>query len=217
MEFRSSLTPETDRGVALVCAAYLETELENLLRRSFVNAPKVVEHLFEPSGSLGTLSSRIDLALAAGNIDLEAHRGLHLIRKIRNEFAHDHKLRSFTDQDIAARCRELIGLNPYPEASPRDLFIRASMAVLAMVHERSKKTRRKPMKSGVTALVESNRPLFLKVREVTERIVSNLDGDQRGRLENPSTRLAAQKNILAKILGEVVNPRIEVNKATRKH
>ena len=73
------------------------------------------------------------------------------------------------------------------------------------------------MESGVTALVESNRPLFLKVREVTERIVSNLDGDQRKRLENPSTRLAAQKNILAKILGEVVNPRIEVNKATRKH
>lgn len=44
LEFRSSLTPETDRGVALVCAAYLETELGALLRKSFVNSPKVVEH-----------------------------------------------------------------------------------------------------------------------------------------------------------------------------
>jgi hypothetical protein len=76
LEFRSSLTPETDRGVALVCAAYLETELEALLRKSFVNSPKVVEHLFEPSGSMGTLSSKIDLALATGKIEPETHRGL---------------------------------------------------------------------------------------------------------------------------------------------
>src|SRR3954467_15011221 len=77
LEFRSSLTPETDRGVALVCAAYLETELEGLLRKAFVDVPKVVEHLFEPSGTIGTLSSKIDLALAIGQIESETHRGLH--------------------------------------------------------------------------------------------------------------------------------------------
>jgi DNA-binding MltR family transcriptional regulator len=214
LEFRSSLTAETDRGVALVCAAYLETELEALLRRSFVNAPKVVEHLFEPSGSIGTLSSKIDLALATAKIDLETHRGLHLIRKIRNEFAHDHKARSFTDEDIAARCRELIGLNPYPEAGPRNLLIRASMSILAIVHARSKKTRHRPMKGGVIAFVESSRPMFLKVREATEKIVATLDVDQIKGLENPSTRLAAQKNIVAKILREVVNPKI-ADKLTR--
>lgn len=93
---------------------------------------------------MGTLSSKIDMAFATGNIEPETHRGLHLIRKIRNEFAHDHKARSFTHQDIAARCQELVSLNPYPEASPRDLFIRASMSILAMIHTRIKKTRHKP-------------------------------------------------------------------------
>ena len=216
LEFRSSLKTETDRGVALVCAAYLETELETLLRRSFVNAPKVVEHLFEPSGPIGTLSSETDLALAIGKIDFDAHRGLHLIRKIRNEFAHDHQVRSFTDNDIAARCRELIGLNPYPEADSRDLFIRASMSILAILHAQSKKTKRRRMKSGVGALVESSRPIFLKVREATEKIVAALGDHEIEELENPTTRLVAQRRILAKLLGEVGNPKIP-GKLTRKH
>ena len=205
LEFRASLTPETDRGVALVCAAYLERELETLLRKSFVKAPKVIEHLFESSGSIGTLSSKVDLALATGQIELATHRGLHLIRKIRNEFAHDHKVRSFMDQDIAARCRELVGLNPYPEAGPRDLFIRASMSILAMVHGQTKRIRHKPMKSRAAALVESSRPMFLKVREATERIVANLDDNQIKKLGNPSTRVAAEKSIIATILGQVIN------------
>ena len=217
LEFRSSLTPETDRGVALVCAAYLETELEALLRKSFADVPKVVEHLFEPSGAIGTLSSKIDLALAIGQIEAATHRALHLIRKIRNDFAHDYKVRSFTDQDIAARCQELVGLNPYPEASARDLFIRASISILAMVHGQTKKTRHKPLKSGRYALIESSRPLFLKVREATHRIVANLKDDELTRLEDPKKRIAVQKSILAKILGEVLDqPEIEVKKPARK-
>jgi hypothetical protein len=64
------------------------------------------------------------------------------------------------------------------------------------------------MKSGATTFVEANRSTFLKVRDATERIVANLDDDQLKRLENPSTRLAAQKSILAKILGQVVNRKI---------
>lgn len=46
--------------------------------------------------------------------------------------------------------------------------------------------------------------MFVEVREATERIVANLDDNEIKRLENRSTRLAAQKDILAKILAEVV-------------
>ncbi len=135
MAFRSSLDVETDRGVALVCAAYLEEELEKLLRKSFVNVSKVVDTLFEPSGPLGTFSSKIDLAFAIGSIQAEPHRALRRIRKIRNEFAHQHKARSFTDVKISDRCRELIDLNPLPaEDHPRHLFIRGTITILAMIH-----------------------------------------------------------------------------------
>jgi hypothetical protein len=59
--FRSTLNAETDRGVALVCAAYLEGELESLLKKTFVNEPKIVGRLFQyPGPSVHLLPS--DLA-----------------------------------------------------------------------------------------------------------------------------------------------------------
>jgi DNA-binding MltR family transcriptional regulator len=89
--FRQTLSAETDRGVALVCAAYLDGELKALLEKTFVDAPNTIDKLFEGTGPLATFSSRIDLALAIGLLRGESHRGLHLIRKIRNDFAHQYK------------------------------------------------------------------------------------------------------------------------------
>jgi hypothetical protein len=43
--FRSSLNQETDRGCALMAAAYLDTELEWLLKGHFVADSKVVNNL----------------------------------------------------------------------------------------------------------------------------------------------------------------------------
>jgi hypothetical protein len=41
VEFRESLTPETDRGCALMAAAFLDTKLQELLQRCFVNEPEI--------------------------------------------------------------------------------------------------------------------------------------------------------------------------------
>src|ERR1035438_10184467 len=138
MEFRETLNVETNRGVALVCAAYVEEELKSLLEKTFVDDPKTVKRLFEYSGPLGTFSSKIDLAFITGSIGADAHRGLHLIRKIRNSFAHYHKGRSFSDQDIASQCGELTPLSPFPEEKDsRKLFIRASITILAAIHAKT--------------------------------------------------------------------------------
>ena len=55
------------------------------------DAPK---SLFEGNGPFSTLSSKIDVAYALGLLSSEERRELHLLRKIRNEFAHavDHEI-----------------------------------------------------------------------------------------------------------------------------
>ena len=96
---------------------------------------KVVNNLFEYSGPLGTFSARIDLAFAMGLLDGNTHRELHLVRKIRNEFGHQHEPLSFATDAIKNRCTEL---NRVPRRSddPRHLFTRTVMGLLAVIHFR---------------------------------------------------------------------------------
>jgi DNA-binding MltR family transcriptional regulator len=107
MEFRRSLANESERGIALTCAAYIEDRLRVLLERTFANAPKVTLRIFGQTGPLATFSSKIDMAFLLGMATKNDHRGMHLIRKIRNSFAHYHKPMSFADPGLAAQCREL--------------------------------------------------------------------------------------------------------------
>src|SRR5438876_8972547 len=87
-EFRQSLSDESDRGCALMAAAYLDAELDRLLRKYCVNNPNVQNDIFGSSRPLGTFSSRIDMCYLLGLLGPNAHRDLHLIRRVRNEFAH---------------------------------------------------------------------------------------------------------------------------------
>ncbi len=139
-EFRRSLTPETDRGCALMAAAYLEDQLAELLTFYFTDDGKVVKELFEPAGPLGTLSSRIDIAYALGLIGPNARRELHLIRKVRNDFGHEPRPISFDHAPIASRCRELHQHQLLPGGSPRASFTRSVMGLLARIHGELRRT-----------------------------------------------------------------------------
>lgn len=134
MEFRSSLSPETDRGCALMAAAFLDSELELLIRSCVVDDRGVSDEVLGQAKPLGTFSSRIDVAYLLGLISLGARRDLHLIRKIRNEFGHVHHPLSFTDQAIASRCRELSFSLRDERDPPRKRFISSAVGVLAIIH-----------------------------------------------------------------------------------
>src|SRR5579859_4992858 len=95
MEFRHWLTPETDRGCALMAAAYLDDQLSELLLSRFVDDTKLKSELFGASQALGSFSSRIDFAYALGMIGPTARKELHIIRKIRNLFGHEPRPISF--------------------------------------------------------------------------------------------------------------------------
>jgi len=134
LQFRQSLSEETDRGCALMAAAYLDSELEKLLSKHFVDNENIKKEMFGHSRPLGSFSSRIDMAYLLGLIGPKAHRDLHLIRKVRNEFGHVPTPISFDDPALASRCRELYHDSYGKEATPRDKFNRVVMGVLAIIH-----------------------------------------------------------------------------------
>lgn len=204
--FRQTLSAETDRGVALVCAAYLDEELRALLEKTFVDVPNTVGKLFEGTGPLATFSARIGLAFATGLLRGESHRALRLICKIRNDFAHEYGETSFVDQDISARCRELIPLNPFvDEKDPRKLYIRAVLTVLAEIH--AKKGLAQHADAALPKSLDALRDSFARVRNILNALMGNLTEEQMSRLSSPETRTAEKKRLILEILVRAgVNP-----------
>ena len=134
LEFRSTLDNESDRGCALMAAAYLDDNLKALIQSGLVDDTHVAGKIIGTSGPLGTFSSRIDMCYLLGYVSSEAHRDLHLIRKIRNEFGHNSKQISFNSDSIKNRCFEIYHKFRPNTDPPRSLFTNSVCGVLAMIH-----------------------------------------------------------------------------------
>jgi hypothetical protein len=76
IEFRATLNSETDRGCALMAAAYLDDRLVDLLKSHFVDDDNRADELLGQSKPLGTFFSRIDLAYLPGLVSPDEHRAL---------------------------------------------------------------------------------------------------------------------------------------------
>ena len=106
IQFIQVLATESDRGMILAGAAYIDNSLRRLLESQLVEDSSIGK-LFEYNGPLGTFSSRTDLAFALGLIDRGIQCDIHLIRKIRNECAHTDLPISFKNCSVKNRIREL--------------------------------------------------------------------------------------------------------------
>lgn len=105
--FLKEFQDETDRGAALVGAALLDKQLHGLLLSHFLDKKESLELLEGGSAPLGTFSARIKVTFCLGLItDLE-HGELQLIRKIRNEFAHQPHGLTFQNGKISSLCGNL--------------------------------------------------------------------------------------------------------------
>ena len=118
---------KNDRAIVLVGASFLDTQLEHILRAFLIDNEKEVDKLLEFDRPLGTFSGKITMAYCLGLIYKPVRDDLNLIRKIRNQFAHD-LYASFEDSKIKAWCASLkwhrttYVANPPSEATARDLF-----------------------------------------------------------------------------------------------
>ncbi|OHB97800.1 MAG: hypothetical protein A2W74_07800 [Planctomycetes bacterium RIFCSPLOWO2_12_38_17] len=129
VEFRTVLTGESDRGCALMATAYLEASLDKVISTFLVEDERVQKDVFSNKGFLETFSSKIDFAYLLGLITKSMHRDLHLLRKIRNEFAHNLTNLSFDSPAIRDRCSEFSYQNLDRTESSRDKFTRKMMGI----------------------------------------------------------------------------------------
>lgn len=103
----SVLKEETDRGCSLTGSAFLEDATERVLCALFVDEPRIRKKLLGGSQPLGPFAARINLIYALGLIPAQVMHDLHIIRAIRNDFAHRWRGLSFESDSVMHRCDAL--------------------------------------------------------------------------------------------------------------
>jgi DNA-binding MltR family transcriptional regulator len=110
-----TLRADSDRAAAVLGASVLDAQLEDLFRGALLpyTPTNAFDGLFESNGPLSTFSARINLAFTLGWISDAVRRDLHVLREIRNSFAHsfDHAA-SFADAGIPDRLKALVSPAP---------------------------------------------------------------------------------------------------------
>ena len=137
---------ESDRAAVILVGALFDSALTQLLRTALVASPTSNDDLLAgPNAPLSTFSARINLPYRIGLISKQFCRDLHLIRVIRNQFAHNIEGCSFEDSSVRSRILELAkssGLiernakfraDTFP-AGPRGDFLMASSWMLWSLH-----------------------------------------------------------------------------------
>ena len=125
------LGEQSDRGVAIVGAAWLEEAISESLESVFPMESKGKERLFRADGPMSTFSAKIDLLHTLGLISELIRSDMHRLREIRNTFSHqithsktNAKL-GFHIPEIRDKCHALKCVEHENLQNAREAFVRA--------------------------------------------------------------------------------------------
>ena len=107
-DFIAEFNSESDRAAAIIGAAKIDLLLCKTLQKILKNPGTKKDNLLDNSGPLGSFSARINLVYRLGVIDKEFAKLLHIVRKIRNSFAHELLGVSFESESHKDRIAELV-------------------------------------------------------------------------------------------------------------
>lgn len=127
-ELFTKVGAETERGMTILAAAELDRALETLLKSYLVPGKARDTLLGGGSSPLGSFSAKINLARALHLIRDDEYELLHVIRKIRNEFAHNPDA-AFSDNRIVSWLEAIP--EPVSETDMKSKFSLASIALIA--------------------------------------------------------------------------------------
>lgn len=141
-EVNQELNDQTDRGIAIVGAAFLDAKLEMALKVYFVEGLSNNDYkdLFDgPVTPLGTFSAKVRVARAVGLIGAKTFNDLKLINTIRNRFAHELSITSFNEPSIAELCAKLqlteIGfMGRKSPLESRTMFIHSVLLIMNLLY-----------------------------------------------------------------------------------
>lgn len=146
LDFREMFSKESDRGCALMSAAFIDDKLGQLIEKNLIDNKRARESLFDNSGALGTFSGKINVAYLMGLIPKNVHDNIQLIRKIRNDFAHNASAITFDTDYIASRCYSLSIHDLTNKESPRLIFSRTMTSILSYMNIQLKNAKRPEVK-----------------------------------------------------------------------
>lgn len=109
----AELRGESDRGAVILGFAWMDEELTRALKKFFLPSPHASEkgdELFGVGRPLGDAATKIDVAYRLGLIRESTHKSLHVIRRLRNDFAHLSSKLSFETDSIRDRVNTLFDL-----------------------------------------------------------------------------------------------------------
>lgn len=107
-EFVNEFRDESDRASVILGAAKLDLVMYQILREYLIAGPNSTDELLDGDGPLGTFSAKINLLFRLGLVDAQFTRALHMVRKIRNAFAHEVKGCSLDSGSHCDRIKELV-------------------------------------------------------------------------------------------------------------
>jgi len=106
--FAEEFANESDRAAVILGTAKLDSLLRQILEAHLLPCAGGHDELLDGDAPLSTLSSRINACYRLGIINATFARCLHLIRRIRNSFAHESSGVSLDSGAHVDRVRELI-------------------------------------------------------------------------------------------------------------
>lgn len=94
----------SDRAVAVVGGALIDEIMRRVLMQTLRADDKVQKDVLDGNGPMSTFSARINMSYLLGLYGKEVHHDLHILRKVRNEFAHE-----LTATFSTNRIKDLVG------------------------------------------------------------------------------------------------------------
>jgi hypothetical protein len=111
---------ESDRAAVVLGAAKLDYSLYQLLQQFLKPNEAGRDELLDGDGPLSTFSAKINLCHRLGLIHIDVARLLHLIRKIRNEFAHEVNTGTLDSSPHKDRIKQL--MTPFTQSPTYSLM-----------------------------------------------------------------------------------------------
>ena len=110
------LTGLSDRTAAIVATALMEDKLGDAIRARLLQDKDTLNKLFKPTGAIGSLGTKADLAFLLGIFSKETRDDIAVAAGIRNKFAHWSTSTHFEIKDIRKACEEITFLRRLPDA-----------------------------------------------------------------------------------------------------
>ena len=151
---------KSDRAVAIVGAALLKSQLEQLLSAFFVQDEGEIAALIGGERPLGSFGARVRLAYLIGLISKEEHEDLWAVNQIDGAFTRDMGEMSFEEQPVRAWCLEMRLPNKVllsgEMRTPRKLFVFTIALLLRQLSMRIEQAeQRRPRPPEPFSLVEA--------------------------------------------------------------